>query len=78
VCQEEITGGGHARRLVPYLHEGQSMAEDDLIDAFQGKISHFKIPKKVFFVNHFPRNSNSPIQASVMKRRTPLSPRSFK
>ena len=43
------------------LHEGQFITEEDLINALQGQIANFKIPKKVFFVNEFPRNSTGKI-----------------
>lgn len=38
------------------LHEGQLMSEEALITALQGRIAPYKIPKRVFFVDDFPRN----------------------
>ncbi|MEN6319091.1 MAG: long-chain fatty acid--CoA ligase [Syntrophaceae bacterium] len=43
------------------LNEGQRITEENLIAALQGRIAHFKIPKRVFFVNEFPRNSTGKI-----------------
>jgi fatty-acyl-CoA synthase len=39
------------------LQQGQAMTEEDLINALQGQIAHFKIPKRVFFLDDFPRNA---------------------
>jgi len=43
------------------LQEGQAMTEEDLINALQGQIAHFKIPKRVFFLDDFPRNATGKI-----------------
>jgi fatty-acyl-CoA synthase len=50
------------------LHEGQSLAEEDLINALQGRIAHFKIPKKVFFVDDFPRNTTGKVLKKELKK----------
>ncbi len=50
------------------LHEGQCLTETELIDAMQGQIAHFKIPKKVFFVDDFPRNSTGKILKKELKK----------
>ncbi len=50
------------------LHEGQSLAEEDLINALQGQIAHFKIPKKVFFVDDFPRNTTGKVLKRELKK----------
>lgn len=39
------------------LKKGAGISENELIEALHGKIAHFKIPKKVFFIKDFPRNS---------------------
>ena len=51
------------------LHEGQFMTEDSLINALQGQIAPYKIPKKVFFVKDFPRNSAGKILVKELKKR---------
>lgn len=51
------------------LHEGQFMTEDSLINALQGQIAPYKIPKKVFFVKDFPRNSAGKILVKDLKKR---------
>jgi fatty-acyl-CoA synthase len=50
------------------LHEGQGLAEEDLINALQGQIAHFKIPKKVFFVDDFPRNATGKVLKKELKK----------
>jgi len=51
------------------LHEGQPITEDDLIRALDGRIAHFKIPKKVIFVDNFPRNPAGKILKRELKKR---------
>lgn len=43
------------------LHEGQFISEEDLINALYGQIAHYKIPKRVFFVDDFPRNATGKV-----------------
>ena len=50
------------------LHESQSLTEEELINALQGQIAHFKIPKRVFFVNDFPRNTTGKILIGELKK----------
>ncbi|HVO67850.1 MAG TPA: long-chain fatty acid--CoA ligase [Syntrophales bacterium] len=50
------------------LHEAQSLTEEDLINALQGQIAGFKIPKRVFFVNDFPRNTTGKILVKELKK----------
>ena len=54
------------------LKKGAGIVEHELIEALHGKIAHFKIPKKVFFIKDFPRNS----AGKILKRklRTKLNP----
>jgi fatty-acyl-CoA synthase len=50
------------------LHEAQPLTEGDLINTLQGQIAHFKIPKRVFFVNDFPRNTTGKILIRELKK----------
>jgi fatty-acyl-CoA synthase len=50
------------------LNEGQHITEENLITALQGRIAHFKIPKRVFFVNDFPRNSTGKILKKELQK----------
>jgi len=50
------------------LQDGQSMAEEELINALQGQIAHFKIPKRVFFVDDFPRNAAGKILKKELQK----------
>ena len=49
------------------LKKGEQMSEDELINAIQDKIAYFKIPKKVVFVDDFPRNSSGKIVRRELK-----------
>jgi fatty-acyl-CoA synthase len=49
------------------LHPDISMTEEDLRDYCRGKISRFKIPKYVFFVEGFPLTSSGKIQKYLLR-----------
>jgi fatty-acyl-CoA synthase len=51
------------------LHEGKPITEDEMIRALDGQIAHFKIPKKVIFVENFPRNPAGKILKRELKKR---------
>jgi fatty-acyl-CoA synthase len=50
------------------LHEGQFISEEDLINALHGQIAYYKIPKRVFFVDDFPRNSTGKILKNELQK----------
>lgn len=50
------------------LQDGQSITEEELINALQGQIAHFKIPKRVFFVDDFPRNAAGKILKKELQK----------
>jgi acyl-coenzyme A synthetase/AMP-(fatty) acid ligase len=50
------------------LHEGRQTTEEEIINALDGQIAHFKIPKKVFFVPDFPRNPAGKILKRELKK----------
>ena len=49
------------------LHSGAAMDEEDLRDFCRGKISRFKIPKYVFFVDSFPMTGSGKIQKYLLR-----------
>ncbi|MBN1882277.1 MAG: long-chain fatty acid--CoA ligase [Deltaproteobacteria bacterium] len=49
------------------LKAGEKLTEDELIDSIQDRIAYFKIPKKVIFVDDFPRNSSGKILRRELK-----------
>jgi fatty-acyl-CoA synthase len=51
------------------LKEGAELTEAALLEAMQGKIAPFKIPKKVIFVEDFPRNSTGKILKKELKEK---------
>ena len=51
------------------LKEGAGLTEAALLAALQGKIAPFKIPKKVVFVEDFPRNTTGKILKKELKER---------
>ena len=44
------------------LHKGKEISEEEVQDFCRGKISRFKIPKYIFFLNEFPMTSSGKIQ----------------
>jgi fatty-acyl-CoA synthase len=56
------------------LKKGASISENGLIEVLHGKIAHFKIPKKVFFIKDFPRNSAGKILKRKLRARLNPSP----
>ena len=51
------------------LHEGESPTESDLLTSLQGRIAPYKIPKKVIFVETFPRNQAGKVLKKILKKR---------
>jgi fatty-acyl-CoA synthase len=49
------------------LHPGVSMGEEDVRDFCRGRISRFKIPKYVFFVDSFPLTPSGKIQKYLLR-----------
>jgi len=56
------------------LKKGANISENGLIENLHGKIAHFKIPKKVFFITDFPRNSAGKILKRKLRARLNPSP----
>ncbi|MDR1937044.1 MAG: AMP-binding protein, partial [Tannerellaceae bacterium] len=44
------------------LHDGVTMTEEEVKDFCRGQIARHKIPKYVFFVDHFPLTGSGKIQ----------------
>jgi fatty-acyl-CoA synthase len=49
------------------LHPGAAMTEEDIKDFCRGKISRFKIPKYVFFVDEYPLTPSGKIQKYLLR-----------
>ena len=49
------------------LKEGAKIEESDVREFCKGKISHFKIPKYVFFIDQFPLTGSGKIQKFRLK-----------
>ncbi|MDD4355934.1 MAG: long-chain fatty acid--CoA ligase [Smithellaceae bacterium] len=45
------------------------MSESDVINALSGKIANFKVPKRLFFVDEFPRNQSGKVLKRILKKR---------
>jgi fatty-acyl-CoA synthase len=43
--------------------------ESDILAALQGKIAHYKIPKKIIFTEEFPRNQSGKVLKRILKNR---------
>jgi acyl-coenzyme A synthetase/AMP-(fatty) acid ligase len=51
------------------LQKDAKIAEAELLAALQGKIAHYKIPKKIIFVEDFPRNQSGKVLKRILKNR---------
>ncbi len=51
------------------LHEGQTLSESDVIHGLQGRIAQYKMPRKIIFVDQFPRNTAGKILKRELKKR---------
>jgi len=45
------------------------LLEADILNALSGKIAHFKVPKRIFFVEEFPRNQSGKVLKRILKKR---------
>lgn len=54
-------------------NEGVNITEDEVIEGLRGKIASFKIPKRIFFVKEFPKNSAGKILKKDLRARLPPS-----
>jgi fatty-acyl-CoA synthase len=45
------------------------MSEADIINALSGKIANFKVPRRVFLVDEFPRNQSGKVLKRILKKR---------
>jgi len=51
------------------LKEGSPPSESDILNALSGKIAHYKIPKRIYFVEEFPRNQSGKVLKRILKKR---------
>jgi len=51
------------------LKEGETVTEDEILAGLQGKIAPFKMPKRVFFVESFPRNPGGKVLKRILQKR---------
>jgi len=51
------------------LKDEARLSEEALLEAMKGKIADFKLPKKVIFVDDFPRNTTGKILKKELKKR---------
>ncbi len=45
------------------------ISEADVINVLSGKIAHYKIPKRIIFVDEFPRNAGGKVLKRILKKR---------
>ncbi|WP_135075437.1 AMP-binding protein [Terasakiella sp. SH-1] len=50
------------------LHEGEELSDQDVKDFCTGQIAHYKVPRYIRFVEHFPMTVTGKIQKFVMKK----------
>jgi fatty-acyl-CoA synthase len=51
------------------LQKDAKITENEMLAALQGKIANYKIPKKIIFVEEFPRNQSGKVLKRVLKNR---------
>ena len=51
------------------LHKDAGITESEILAALHDKIAHYKIPKKIFFVDDFPRNQSGKVLKRILKNR---------
>lgn len=60
---------GEAVTAVVCKRNGSDVTEAQLINALRNIIAHFKVPKKVFFIDELPRNTMGKVQKNVLRER---------
>ncbi len=51
------------------LKKDRTLSETEILAALSGKIAHYKVPRRIFFVEDFPRNSGGKILKRILKKR---------
>jgi len=51
------------------MKTGQRLSENDLLSSLADKIAYYKIPKKIIFVEDFPRNQSGKVLKRILKKR---------
>jgi len=51
------------------LNGDTTVTEAEILNALSGKIAHYKIPKRIFFVEEFPRNPGGKVLKRILKKR---------
>jgi fatty-acyl-CoA synthase len=51
------------------LQKDAKLSENEILTALHDKIAHYKIPKKIFFVDDFPRNQAGKVLKRILKNR---------
>ena len=51
------------------LKKGQQISEDQIIASLTDKIAYYKIPRKIIFVEDFPRNQSGKVLKRILKKR---------
>ncbi|HEY1614386.1 MAG TPA: malonyl-CoA synthase [Rhizomicrobium sp.] len=58
---------GEAVVAIVVLREGAVLSEADLLDALRDRLAKFKLPKRVIFVDHLPRNAMGKVQKNILR-----------
>jgi len=53
------------------LQTGQQVSKEEIINALDGKIAYFKIPKQIFFLDDFPRNAAGKVLKKDLQKYLP-------
>ena len=58
---------GEGVTAVVVLEAGRTLSEADIISALKGRLAAFKMPKRVLFVDAFPRNTMGKVQKNLLR-----------
>ncbi|MCB1503874.1 MAG: malonyl-CoA synthase [Hyphomicrobiaceae bacterium] len=58
---------GEGVTAVVVLENGAGLAEADIVGALKGRLATFKMPKRVMFVDAFPRNTMGKVQKNILR-----------
>lgn len=50
--------------------DGRTISEEAMLKVLAGKIAHYKIPRRIFIVDEFPRNASGKVLKRILKKRT--------
>jgi malonyl-CoA/methylmalonyl-CoA synthetase len=60
---------GEGVTAVVVRDKGANLSEQSIVSALEGRLAKFKLPKRVIFVDDFPRNTMGKLQKNILRDR---------